>query len=362
MNHGPDDKGPEGLGPGIDGIDGLDPDELALRSLLHSAVDDIEPRTGTLTHLRRAVPARRARKRQAVVGMAAAALFIGTAIPALVHVSHAGGSDPNTAMAGQSSQAQGGTGQDKGKSTDKGGKDKDAPSTSVKPGKDPEKPGEKDKKDSSGGSSTGGADPAATTASGIPVCTAAQLGSATGTVNAPDSAGVVYGTFRVTNTSGTACMVNGPGSVTPTAQGAADPAKISGARHVAGDAAPQLPDPSQEVATLTLPPGAAYQEQFAFVPSETCPTTGGDSSTGGTDTGGTTPDPTPTPDAGASGTSTDTGSASAGTTTQLVTEDGTADGSVAVTHTAQGGAPATTATVTGACAGTVIYTGLLAGA
>ncbi|WP_308406045.1 hypothetical protein [Streptomyces naphthomycinicus] len=361
MNHGPDDKGPEGLGPGIDGLDGLDTDELALRRLLHSAVDDIKPRTGTLDHLRRAVPVRRARKRQAVVGMAAAALFIGTAIPALVHVSQAGGSDPNTAMAGQSSQAQGGTGQGKDKGTAKGGKDKDAPSTSVKPGKEPGKSHEKDDKGGTSGGSVGGVDPTATPATGTPLCTAAQLGSATGTVNAPDSAGVVYGVFRVTNTSGTACTVSDPGGIIPTAQGAADPAKIGAARHVAGDAAASLPDPSLEVTSLLLQPGAAYEEKFAFVPSETCPTTGG-GDTGGTDTGGPTADPSPTQDPGASSGTADTGSTAAGTTTQLVTEDGTADGSVAVTHTAQGGAPSATATVPGACAGTLYYTGLLAGA
>ncbi|MFF7369143.1 hypothetical protein [Streptomyces tricolor] len=357
MNHGPDDKGPEEL-DGVHRLDGLDSDEQALRRLLHSAVDDIKPRTGTLDHLRRAVPARRARKRQAVVGMAAAALFIGTAIPALVHVSHAGGSDPNTAMAGQTSQAQGGTGQGKDKGGDKGGK-KDTGSTTVKPGKEPGKSGEKHEKGSKGGGSAGGANPSATVASGVPLCTAAQLGSATGTVSAPDSAGAVYGVFRVTNISGTACTVAGPGSITPTAQGAADPTKILTARHAAGDAATALPDPSLEVSSLVLQPGAAYEEKFAFVPSETCPATGGPTD-GGT-TGGPSPDPSPSQDAGAAGGTAD-GGTSEGATTQLATEDGTADGSIAVTHTAQGGSPSTTAVVPGACAGTVYYTGVLAGA
>ncbi|MFJ4524592.1 hypothetical protein ACIP4Y_27210 [Streptomyces sp. NPDC088810] len=357
MNHGPDDKGPERL-DGVHSLDGLDTDELALRRLLHSAVDDIRPRTGTLDQLRRAVPARRARKRQAVVGVAAAALFIGTAIPALVHVSQSGGPDPNTAMAGQTSQAQGGTGQGKDKGGDKGGK-KDGAATTVKPDKEPGKSDGKSNKGGHAGGSAGGPDPSATVASGTPLCTAAQLGSATGTVNAPDTAGVVYGTFRVTNISGTACTLTGPGVVTPTAQGAADPAKIFSARHVAGDAATSLPDPSLEVSSLLLQPGSAYEEKFAFVPSETCPTTGG-TSTGGPDPS-ESPDPTPTQEASASGGTTDTGG-SAGTTTQLATEDGPADGSIAVTHTAQGGAPSATAVVPGACAGTVYFTGVLPGA
>ncbi|WP_251094322.1 hypothetical protein [Streptomyces sp. Caat 7-52] len=363
MNHGPDDKGPERPGPvsdGSGGLGGLDSDELDLRGLLHSAVDGIEPRSGTLEHLRRAVPARRARKRQAVVGMAAAALFIGTAVPALVHVSQAGGSDPNTAMAGQSSQAQGGTGQSEGgKDTDKG-TPKDPGGTTVKPGREPGKPDEKDDKGSHGGTAPGSVDPSATLSTGTPLCTAIQLGSATGTVNAPDSAGVVYGSFRVGNVSEAACTVAGPGTITPTAQGAADQSKITAVRHVAGDAATTLPDPSLEVSSLVLQPGAAYEERFAFVPSETCPTTGG-GSTSGSETGAPSPDPTQTQDPGDSGGTTDTTGAE-GATTQLATEDGTADGSIVVSHTAQGGAPTATATVPGACAGTVYYTGVIAGA
>ncbi|MFG2354828.1 hypothetical protein [Streptomyces sp. NPDC048521] len=356
MNHGPDEKGPERLDPDLDGFD---PDELALRRMLHSAVDDIEPRTGTLDHLRRAVPARRARKRQAVVGMAAAALFIGTAIPALVHVSHSGGSDPNTAMAGQSSQAQGGTGQGKDKGAATAGTP-DAGSTSVQPGKETGKPDEKGKDGGGQGGGTGGADPSASQPTGTtPLCTAAQLGSATGTADAPDSAGIVYGTFRVTNISSTACTVGGAGTIGATAQGAADPAKIVRAQHVAGDAATMLPDPSLEVAALVLKPGAAYEEKFAFVPSETCPPTNG--STDGSTTGGPSPDPTSTEETGASG-SADSGSASSGTTTQLATEDGTADGSVLISHSAQPGSPTTSTVVSDVCAGTVYYTGVLAGA
>ncbi|SOD84875.1 hypothetical protein SAMN06272765_2270 [Streptomyces sp. Ag109_G2-15] len=356
VNHGPDEKGPKGLGPG-----GLDSDELDLRRLLHTAVDDLEPRTGTLDHLRRAVPARRARKRQAAVGMAAAALFIGTAVPALIHVSNSGGTDPNTAMAGQTSQAQGGATQGKnpdGGSSSVGGSHGKTPG----PGKDTSKGTEPGKTGGNGTGSTGGADPSSTLAAGAPVCTAAQLGSATQTVDAPDTTGVVYGTFRVTNISTASCTVGGPGTVGVAAQGAADPAKVLSARHVAGDAAATLPDPSLEVAALVLQPGAAYEERFAFVPSETCPTTGGSTTTGGTDGGSDpSPDPTPTQDAGATG-GTDTGATSSGTTTQLVTEDGgTADGSVLVTHTGQGGSPSIQATVPNACAGTVYYTGVLAG-
>lgn len=40
-----------------DPLDSLGGDELALRRLLHEAVEEIEPKSGTLDHLRRAVPA-----------------------------------------------------------------------------------------------------------------------------------------------------------------------------------------------------------------------------------------------------------------------------------------------------------------
>jgi hypothetical protein len=142
--------------------------------------------------------------------------------------------------------------------------------------------------------------------------------------------------------------------VTPTPQGAADATKVTSARHVAGDAAAGLPDPSLEVAELVLKPGAAYEVRFAWVPSETCAAPG--DSTGGS-TGGPSPDPTPT------GVPTTTAGASTGTdggtVTQLVREDGTEDGSVAVTYTSPTGSGSATTTVSNACAGTVYFTGLL---
>ncbi|MEV5954790.1 hypothetical protein AB0M11_13635 [Streptomyces sp. NPDC051987] len=389
MNHGPEEKGPEGLRPGPDGLgsgpgagfgagfgaafradahgpdghdagrpdalDGLDADELALRRLLHSAVGDVTPRDGALDHLRRAVPARRARKRQAAVGMVAAALFIGTAIPALVHVSHSGGADPNTSMAGQASQAQGGSTGGKnpdGGSGTSGGSGGQAPGASPGVGKG----GGKGESTGAGGGTK--VLPTSSAASSAPVCTAAQLGTPTSTVDAPDSTGVVYGTFRVVNVSKTSCTVGGPGTVGVLAQGAADSSRISAVRHVSGDAAAGLPDPTTELTGLVLAPGAAYQEKFGFVPTETCPTSG--SSTGGTDTGGTGGGTaSPSPSEGASSSAGTTTSGSDGTTTQLLTEDGTADGGIAVSYTPQAGSPTGSATVTNACAGTVYWTGVL---
>ncbi|WP_189148088.1 hypothetical protein [Streptomyces lacrimifluminis] len=349
MNHGPDDES----------LDGLGAEELALRTMLHEAVGGIQPTDAVLEHLRRAVPARRARKRHAAIGMAAAALFIGTAVPALLHVSNVTGSEADpSVIAGHGSQTGGdkdnGKGPDGGESTSGGGSDtvKDKPSSSPTGGTT-----NPDKGSGSGGT-TGGADPTYSPAM-APACDATQLGSATGSVGDPDASGTVYGTFRVVNVSSASCAVGGSGSVSPLAQGAADPSKVGVADHAAGDAAGGLPDPSASVSGLVLAPGAAYTVQFAWVPSETCPTTGG--TTDGGTTGGSTESPTPTPSASPDSAGTTSAGGETGTTPQLVTEDGTpADGSVAVSYTAEAGSPTVTTTVANACAGTVYRTGVMA--
>ncbi len=91
----------------------------------------------------------------------------------------------------------------------------------------------------------------------------------------PGLHGAIYGTFRVANTSTASCTVAGAGNVTTVAQGAADPSKVSVVNHVVGDPATALPDPTQEVTSVVLKPGTAYDVKFAWVPSQTCPTQGG---------------------------------------------------------------------------------------
>ncbi|MFJ4687138.1 hypothetical protein [Streptomyces sp. NPDC088789] len=340
-----DDQGPQGL----------DSDELALRRLLHDAVQEIEPREGTLDHLRRAVPARRTRKRQAVVGMAAAALFIGTAVPALVHVSNSAGPGANPSIAGLGEEAQGGSSQGEesgngssasGGSTG-GGQDTEAGGDKEKDGGDGSEPG-----DPPGTPSGGPADAAPAAAS---PCTAAQLGGGSASAAVPDSAGTVYGAFRISNVSEESCSVSGDGTVTPVAQGAADATKISVAQHTPGGAASDLPDTSVRAGQLVLLPGAAYEVRFAWVPSETCPVEGGNN---GGDNGGPSPNPTPSQDPAVSGGST---TGDTGTGAQLLTGDGTADGSVQVSYTPEAGSPSVGVTVPDACAGTVYRTGVLAG-
>ncbi|MDL2075441.1 hypothetical protein QNN03_03190 [Streptomyces sp. GXMU-J15] len=343
-------------GTGSDDAPNLD--ESDLRQLLQDAVQDIEPREGTLEHLRRAVPARRARKRQALVGMAAAALFVGTAVPALVHVSQSTGSGANPSVAGHGTHAQGGATQgldpDAGDGSSAGAADK-SEQTDPGGGKK-ETGGEQTGGDPSGGS----ADPQATADAGGAVCTAEQLTVAGASAGTQDAGGAVYGTFRFSNASTSACTVTSPGTLSVVPGGAADPTKLSQARHTSGDPATSLPDPSEELTSLILQPGTAYEVKFAWVPSETCPTTGGN--TGGTVGGGGDPSPDPTPSSGTGTTDGTSTGGDTGTSTQLLTADGPADGTVTITNTPDPGSPPAQTTIPNACAGTVYWTGVLAGA
>ncbi|WP_107452237.1 hypothetical protein [Streptomyces sp. NRRL F-5650] len=324
--------------------------------MMRRAVGEIEPSEGTLEHLRRAVPARRARKRQAAVGAAAAVLFLGTAVPALVHVSNSTGAGADPSVAGNASQAQGGVSQGKDPA---GGQSGVAGSGDAPEGKDKAGPEETPGGEKSG-AATGSSPsdvPSASSPADVPVCAPGSLAPAVAGTAAPDSTGVVYGSFRVTNVSPGGCTVTGPGSVVTATLGAADAARVGTARHAAGDAAAGLPDPSLEAPSLTLAAGAAYEVRFAWVPSETCPTTGGPTGGG---TGGPSPDPSPSDDTAASGGGAAGGGGEAAPAPQLLTADGPAEGSVSVTYTPEGGSGSATATVPNACTGTVYWTGLLA--
>ncbi|GGR84079.1 hypothetical protein GCM10010252_23490 [Streptomyces aureoverticillatus] len=360
---GPFGGGSFGGGGGDDGDEppGLGADELALRRMLHGVVKEIQPGDAALDKLRHAVPARRARKRQALVGVAAAALLVGTAIPAFVHVAGSGGdSDARPSIVGAgSNQPTQGDSSGQGKDRDKPGKDP----------KDDKSKGKKNKKDDKGKEgkgkegkgkdnkpgATAGTDPGSedTAAASSPSCDASQLGNATASVGTAEADGKVYGTFRIANVSGSSCTVTSAGSVGATAQGAADPANVNVVDHTAGDAATGLPDPAQESSSLVLQPGASYEVRFAWVPAASCPSDGGDPS----------PNPSPSEGGAGGGTGGSESGAPDGTTTQLGREDGgTVDGSVAVSLTAEPGSPSTATTVGNACSGTIYKTGVLAAA
>ncbi|MFI1802879.1 hypothetical protein ACH415_04590 [Streptomyces californicus] len=326
-------------------------DEVALRGMLQGAVRDLRPADGVLDHLHRAVPARRARRRQAVVGTAAAALLIGTAVPAFVHVATSNdASTARPAIAGHGEQAQGGNGD--GAAPDapdlQTAEPTDRRSEGVTGEADPDpSPTKGEGGDPDGTATAKQPDPSAVDYAMLPVCDPGQLGVASAGTGAPGADGTVYGSFKIANVSGKDCTVSSNGTVGFTALGAADPLKIGVVQHAAGDAAPGLPDPSQEPGTVVLKPTMAYEVRFAWVPADTCPTTG--------------PSPSPTPSADGAGGSVGDGTDQSGTAAQSLTEDGgTAEGSIAVTHTPEAGAPTAETKIPNACSGTIYRTGVLA--
>ncbi|MFE9722351.1 hypothetical protein ACFYQ5_01745 [Streptomyces sp. NPDC005794] len=352
------DGGASGGSGDLFGSGGEGKDEDALRRMLQDAVQGLEPSDGTLGHLHRAVPARRARRRQGVVGAAAAALLIGTAVPAFVHVANSDGSaTANPAIAGHGQQAQGGSGEDAGAESDGGrtagpadrqnegaeGETDNSMTPTRGSGPDAEKSG------SAGPDAPPGSAAAARTA-----CEPDQLGVASADAGAAGADGTVYGTFRIANVSGDVCSVTSNGTVGFEAAGAADPLKITVVQHTAGDPAAGLPDPSLEPGTVLLKPTMTYEVRFAWVPSDTCPTTG------------SSPSPTPTDGdggGGGGGGAAEGTDAAAGTTDTAAqfgsADEGPADGSIAVTHTPEAGAPTAATTIANACAGTIYRTGVL---
>ncbi|MEV0410226.1 hypothetical protein AB0I68_05280 [Streptomyces sp. NPDC050448] len=348
-------------------------EERALRSLLRGAVEGLEPSEGALERLRYAVPVRRTRKRQALVGAAAAVLLAGTAIPAALHLHITGGEGAATdhsAMAGHDEEPGATAG---GSTSDPHQNGAGAPSESAKTaGKGIEPGGAGVKADQQVGSPTGGgtAGPATAGASvgasagtgplpppaapGVPGCSAEQLG-VQGNAKAPEADGKVYGSFKVTNVSARGCTVIGPDSVTAASVTASAPGQGSGVTvvgHTAGDPAAGLPDPSAETPLLLLQPYTAYEVRFAWVPSaQSCPAA--------------SPDPGPKPPVGGapdSGQRT-SGAAPAATGPEPGTGGTAPDKTgVAVTHTpntALPGAPTTQTTIPAACGGTVYRTGVI---
>ncbi|WP_344316009.1 DUF4232 domain-containing protein [Streptomyces javensis] len=330
--------------------------EEALRRLLHRAVDELEPSPESLDHLRRAVPARRARRRQALVGAAAALVLGCAAVPALVHVATTSDSSndrpANAASSHRTPEASGGP-----HGEGSGGKDADGPSDTVEEHKgDKGKDKEKDKppKGEQAGSGGTAPDPTNTLNATSPTCSRAQLTSGgAGSLGAADAEGRVYGSFRVVNTSDRACTVEGGGSVGASAQGGADASRILVVDHTAGDAAAGLPDPSIQPGTLILKPGQAYEVKFAWIPAS------GGGTSGCSTTG--TPTPDPSTDGAQDGPQDDPSTGDPGGTPGGGGGGEPQDASVLVSHTPEAGDPAAASvSIGGACAGTIYRTGLLA--
>ncbi|AXK36400.1 hypothetical protein DVA86_31270 [Streptomyces armeniacus] len=349
-------------------------DEDTLRRLLHQTVGDLEPSPATLEHLRRAVPRRRARKRQALVGAAAAVVLGGAAIPALLHADLVPGGGNKPMHAASHSESHGPDDEQGGRNG--GNDDEDAHQGKENAGKDGRKSGGGDTSSPSAGGDTKGPGPSDDTYASAPTCAGDQLGRGTANVGQPDGEGRIYGSFEVTNTSAEPCSVEGEGIVGASARGRASSSNIQVMDHTPGDGT-GLPDPGMAAEELVLEPGASYVVKFAWVPREGGGPTGcSTSTTPPPDSGDTTEGGEGTPDPGGSaeggdgtadtggggGDSGTTGGASSGTGTDTGGGGETGGASVALSHTPDVGNTAAASTVLpGACAGTVYRTGVLAG-
>lgn len=367
--------GPGGSGGGPTGIRTEDaeaeltPEQREIRDLLHRSVGDLAPRPDALEQLRRAVPRRRQRRRRIAGSVAATVVLCSLGTVAL----HAAGMSVDSADSPQSSQSYGGTASG---SPDHAGGSMTASPTLVPIGPGRVLPGVGSSFGSGAGGpglatagpgSSGRPDPSltrpATGASGgllptapgggsggssapVAECTRAQLGDGADTVGTPDAAGVVYGTFQVSNVSGTGCKVSMPGAVSVLAVSGTDKSYVSVVQHTAGDPAGGLPQPSATPSPVLLAPGGSYLVEFAWVPTtgSGAPSCADPSAPGGTGSPGA--------DAGTTGT--DTG-ISADDATSPSTDDGAP--SVTLGHTpGAGGSTAASAVIADACAGTVYRT------
>lgn len=373
--------------PGMD-LESMDED--ALRRLLRDSVRDIEPSSDALEHLRHAVPARRARRRQVVVGAAAAVLVSGAAVPAMLHADLGPGGDKPMHAAGHSRdhvppEEQTRTG-DAEYEPGGGGRQGGGPT------------GPRNRGVKSGAPTTGssaGPYPSSSLGPVSPSCSRDQLGESSARQNVPDEQGRVYGSFRVVNTSDAPCTVDGDGIVLATAQGTAKSDHIQVVDHTDGDEATGLPTPVEALDEVVLEPDGAYVVKFAWIPREGGGPTGCQASTpppgdgedaertdpggaepmtasGGSSGGGADIDGSSPSGSGAGGT---TSGATGGTGETGGTDGGTGSGggsgtggggdtgpaaSVVLSHTPDVGEPAAADIVLeNACAGTLYRTGVL---
>ncbi|MEU5159135.1 hypothetical protein AB0G74_05920 [Streptomyces sp. NPDC020875] len=330
--------------------------ELDLGRLLQGAVGDLRPADGALDRLRTAVPARRARKRQLLIGAVAAVVLTGTAVPALLHVADAKSDNrTNTANAGHERPTGGNEGGSPGTTGDREGPARPQPTPTkgkeTTPGQRPGGPvGEPGGQPGVEGPGKPGGSGGGEILSNPPTCGNNQLMVVAEGAEAPDANGTVYGSFRIANRSDSPCVVNDDGDVSIGASGAADMAKLQVVEHVAGDAAPGLPDPSAELASALLKPGEAYEVKFAFVPGESCPT------------GNPSPDPTATEGTTGGGAENPAGPPLAeGENQQGGNNPAPEGGTVYVQHVSQAGAAVAETVIDNVCAGTVYRTGVLSG-
>lgn len=386
MNSGTNHPFPDDSGPG-EPFGRPDFDEEAVRRLMRGAVGGLEPSDGALDHLRRAVPVRRTRRRQALGGAVAAAVLLGVGLPAVLHVADEIGSTgpgDRPANAASSRHHSEGTVEDRqpGDGDDPpGDRSRDGSAARGDHRGEPSGDGSRARGSEAPQSpgrtgTTARPEPGATLGAVAPVCSRTQLGGGSGTVGAADAAGRVYGAFRIVNVSHAVCAVTGPGALVAQPRiGTAGNARISVVDHTSGDPAAGLPDPRREPEKVVLRPGQAYEVKFAWVPagdgtSGACTRGTGSSPTPGTSSSPSTPATTASrapaaPTGGAPETpavdgSGGSGGSGGGTGSGGSDGSGGGAGGITLTNTPLAGEPAAAeARIPDACAGTVYHTGAL---
>ncbi|MER5935058.1 hypothetical protein [Streptomyces sp. NPDC002054] len=380
--------GEPGGGVAGGGAGGVAAEELALRSMLQGAVGGLEPSEDALERLRVAVPRRRARKRQALIGASAMVVLAGAGIPTLLHLTGSPDQARDTAavaghghdsagqtggLAGDPNLARPGLGKSKSpkpSTKGKGGKDtEDGEAGESKPdrGKGQPEPPERGSAATGGTSGSAGASSGGTATgkgkgkrpkppaagAAAPACSAGQLGAVSDT-RTPDADGKVYGTFRVTNLSGQGCVVSGAGSLTVApAPGSPGQPLVPVVAHTEDDPATGLPPASAAAPSLMLTPNTAYEVQFAWVPAtESCPATTTTTTTPPAQTGADTPGEPPAGATGSADGVTDSDPLDGGSTPATT--------GLEVTHTAEPGAPVAQTSIPSACgSGTIYATGVI---
>ncbi|WP_079166896.1 hypothetical protein [Streptomyces oceani] len=355
---GPDGPDADGQRPDADPDPGTGPDEESLRQLMRQSVLGLEPSPAALDELRRAVPRRRARKRQVLIGAVATVVVGAAAVPALSQGDLVPGGGSGSVRAGDERHEQSPTvetGEDGGTEGGSPGEER----SSGKDGRDP------DHDDPSAPSDDETPRPDVdSTVTAAATCGSEQLGGGSTVVGAPDELGRVQGSFRVVNVSGTSCQVEGDGVIGASPQGTSRAGGVQVMRHTPGD--PSGLPPAEGPAELVLEPGSAYVVKFSWVPDSTGASggcadtpppnasggaTGDGPELGGVQGGAGTPNPSTSGDAG--DTPPDEGGEG---------DSGGGSGSVTLSHVPEQSEAAVADTVLpNACAGTVYRTGVLAG-
>lgn len=241
------------------------PEEQALRELLQRAVAGLQPAPDALPRIRRAVPARRARHRQAWTCAALVAAVLAVALPTLHGLPGLQLSDGSAAGAARASD----------------GGPAGAATGSRRPAPLPSRGGDQEADPDatavfstvpSGGPASASAVAGAPSGPGgaAPLCARADLGPGSARVESPDPAGRIYGFLTVTNVSGHPCLLTDPGAVT--VSGGAGPVAV--VDHRLGDPADGLPDPATVPDRLLLTAAGGYRLAFAWVPDTLCPAGG----------------------------------------------------------------------------------------